>query len=80
VLDWIIQVASKTWATPEIIGDLVLALDGIFGLQASFCSGGADRGRKSKADLNRFVKRAARESREAKKQASAKARQRVYGG
>ncbi len=51
VLHWIVQVAKKTWTTPEIIGDLVLALDGCFQLQGHFCSGGSDMGRKNGREL-----------------------------
>ena len=42
VLDWIAQVAQKTWATPLILGDLVLLLDAVLGLQDNYC-GGASR-------------------------------------
>lgn len=42
VLDWIIQVAKKTWTTQEVIADLVLMLDRCLDLQANICSWGAD--------------------------------------
>ncbi len=38
-LDWIAQVAGKAWATPEIVGSLVLAIDAILDLQATLCGG-----------------------------------------
>ncbi|HWC38370.1 MAG TPA: hypothetical protein VG476_07565 [Acidimicrobiales bacterium] len=44
VLDSIAQVAGKTWATPEVVGDLVAALDDLLGLQTNYCSNGVDRG------------------------------------
>ena len=34
VLDWIAQVAEKTWATPRIVGDMVLLLDAVLGLRS----------------------------------------------
>ncbi len=37
-LDWIFQVASKTWVTPEDLGNLILALDDIIDPQANLCS------------------------------------------
>lgn len=40
VLDWIVQVASKPWATPRTVGALVKELDALLGLQESYCSGG----------------------------------------
>jgi hypothetical protein len=42
VLDWIIQVSKKTWATREVIADLVLMLDRCLDLQANICSMGVD--------------------------------------
>jgi hypothetical protein len=40
ILDWIYQVAEKTWASPADIGDLVHALEYIFG--RGVCGGGVD--------------------------------------
>lgn len=40
VLDWIAQVAQKIWATPRIIGDLVLLLDAVLGFQGNYCGSG----------------------------------------
>lgn len=31
ILDWILQIASKNWASPEDIGNLVLAFEGVVG-------------------------------------------------
>ena len=39
VLDWIAQVAQKTWATPRIVGDMVLLLDAVLDLQGNYCGG-----------------------------------------
>lgn len=33
VCDWLGHVAEKTWARPEVLGALVLAIDRIVGLQ-----------------------------------------------
>lgn len=43
VLDWIAQIANKSWTTPEIIGDLVLAMDENLHLQANICPFGKDK-------------------------------------
>jgi hypothetical protein len=43
VLDWIFQMAGKTWVTPLQLGNLIQAIDDIFGPQATLCSGGNDR-------------------------------------
>lgn len=42
MLDWIFQVAAKSWATPDDIGQMVLALQEIFEPQARLCSFGQD--------------------------------------
>ena len=44
ILDWIAQVSRKTWATPQIVGDMVRLLDAILGLQENYCSFGIERG------------------------------------
>jgi hypothetical protein len=42
MLDWIMQIASKTWATPELIGLLVIAFNESLNPQACLCSFGRD--------------------------------------
>lgn len=42
VLDWIIQVSHKTWATPRYVSNLVYALDDILRLQENYCSFGME--------------------------------------
>jgi hypothetical protein len=42
-LDWIFQVAGKTWVTPVQLGDLIQAIDDIIEPQATLCSGGHDK-------------------------------------
>jgi hypothetical protein len=42
-LDWIAQVAGKSWATDRIIADLVCALGDMLDLQANMCSMGESR-------------------------------------
>jgi len=44
VLDWICQVAGKTWATDKILAGLVHALDYCLDPQATLCSSGRERG------------------------------------
>jgi hypothetical protein len=40
MLDWIFQIAEKTWAKPEDLYDLIQAFEYIFG--RGMCSGGID--------------------------------------
>jgi hypothetical protein len=42
-LDWIMQVASKSWVTPEDVGNLVLAINDLLEPQSSMCGGGKNR-------------------------------------
>lgn len=42
VLDFITQIAKKTWATSEIVGDLVRAFNALYGLQERMCGLGAN--------------------------------------
>ena len=44
VLDWIMQVAGKSWVTKEMLGDLVLAFNQILRPQANLCSIGEELG------------------------------------
>ena len=43
VLDFIIQVGKKTWATPEILAGLVMQLEAYLDLQGNFCGSGENR-------------------------------------
>lgn len=40
VLDWIAQIATKQWATNEVIAGLVRAINDVLAPQANLCSGG----------------------------------------
>ena len=42
VLDWIVQVSKKTWATPAVVGELVRSIDQVLNLQANYCSQGIE--------------------------------------
>ena len=42
ILDWIIQVSKKPWATDEILSALVRALDGYLDIQGNISSMGVD--------------------------------------
>ena len=44
VLDWIVQISQKTWATAPVLSGLVLALDALLNLQANFCGSGIEHG------------------------------------
>lgn len=43
VLDWIMQVSMKQWATPQVVAGLVRALDEVLYPQANLCSGGGSK-------------------------------------
>jgi hypothetical protein len=43
MLDWIIQVSQKTWASPQDKSGLLDALNSIFYPQNTLCSGGMDK-------------------------------------
>jgi hypothetical protein len=43
-LDWIFQVAMKSWATPDIVASLITAIDELIAPQANLCSCGVERG------------------------------------
>ena len=43
-LDWIMQVASKTWATDAVIAGLVRAIRDVLNPQSTLCSFGKERG------------------------------------
>ena len=40
VLDWLCQVAGKTWATDDVLAGLVRALDDVLHPQANLCGSG----------------------------------------
>lgn len=43
VLDWIVQCSYKPWITHQDLGDLIEALDDLFGLQPNYCGMGTER-------------------------------------
>ena len=43
ILDIIVQVSKKHWATDRILADLIRNLDGLFDIQANICSFGRDK-------------------------------------
>ena len=43
VLDWIVQVSKKTWATDVVVADLVRALDDLLDVQGTMCPFGQAR-------------------------------------
>lgn len=43
VLDWIIQISNKLWATPKLMVGLLHALDDVLNLQGTLCPGGRSR-------------------------------------
>jgi hypothetical protein len=42
ILDWVVQVRQKPWATGQDLSDLVEALDDLLGLEENFCGSGID--------------------------------------
>jgi hypothetical protein len=61
-LDWIAQVAGKTWATAEDVGNLVLAINELLRPQSRLCSDGAHQTIKA-SDIAGIVKHDARQTR-----------------
>jgi hypothetical protein len=60
VLDWLAQVAGKTWATPEVLAGLVHALDDVLALQTNLCGSGIGK-RTSSGHVRRRVWRLTRQ-------------------
>jgi hypothetical protein len=44
MLDWIFQIAGKTWGTPAVVGGLVQAFEDLLNPQGALCSFGMERG------------------------------------
>jgi hypothetical protein len=44
MLDWIFQIAGKTWGTPEVVAGLVQAFQDLLHPQSTLCSFGVERG------------------------------------
>lgn len=61
-LDYIFQVASKTWATAKDLGDLVQAIDDLLDPQAHLCSFGMDTRFNPTAHLEELAARAKAEA------------------
>jgi hypothetical protein len=53
MLDWIFQFASKSWATSEAVGDLVMILHRLLNPQGSLCPRRVERGPLPKGDMLR---------------------------
>jgi hypothetical protein len=62
VLDWLAQVAGKSWATDEVLAGLVRALNDVLYLQANVCSWGIDHSL-TKAQVRKLVRTYRKESR-----------------
>lgn len=43
ILDWLAQLRGKSWVTPTDLGNLMIAFDDLFHVQANFCSWGKER-------------------------------------
>lgn len=56
-LDWIIQIAHKTWATPEILANLIYTLDELMDIQSNLCSCGNDKKIIAKEIIKKVKKR-----------------------
>lgn len=57
ILDWIIQVSQKSWATNDVVGELVRALDDILGIQGHFCGSGLSHEANSKDIVQAYINR-----------------------
>jgi len=56
MLDWIMQVANKTWADDEVVAGLVRALNEVLRPQGTLCANGLST-TLSKEDIGRIVRR-----------------------
>ena len=56
VLDWIFQMAGKSWVASQDLGDLVHALEDLIDPQANLCSFGTDKQFDVKAFLGECVR------------------------
>jgi len=59
ILDWIIQISQKTWASNADIGNLVRALDDIFDIQGHFCGNGRDKENSGEKIAKEYIRRLA---------------------
>lgn len=55
MLDWIFQLKGKTWATNDIMGDMLSALDDLIGPQGTLCSGGHGKTLNAKKHLKELL-------------------------
>lgn len=51
-LDWIAQIAAKTWADDQVVAGLVRALDDVLQLQATRCGCGVEKGPVARVTLD----------------------------
>jgi hypothetical protein len=54
-LDRIFQIAGKVWGTPQVLGDLVQAIQDLLRPQATLCSFGVDRKFNARAHLKELA-------------------------
>jgi hypothetical protein len=58
ILDWIIQISQKdSWATNDVLAELVRALDDILDIQGHFCGSGVSREANSKEIAQAYINR-----------------------
>lgn len=55
ILDMVVQVAKKPWATNELVGALVKFLDRLLHIQGYYCSFGVDRGHKKPEIIHSLI-------------------------
>jgi hypothetical protein len=54
ILDWVFQIQTKTWATPQVLADLLEALRELLDPQANYCPSGMDRQTSAKEAVEGF--------------------------
>jgi hypothetical protein len=57
MLDWIFQLRGKTWATNDIIGDLVSAFDDLLDPQGTICGEGRNKTINAREHIERLIRR-----------------------
>ena len=55
ILDMVVQVANKPWATNELVGTLIKFLDHLLHLQGNYCGGSVDGGHKNPESIYSLI-------------------------
>ncbi len=56
ILDWVFQIHSKSWCTPELMWNFLIAISDLLCPQKNFCSGGSNKSDSPSRCINEFFK------------------------